>query len=663
MTTAFDFDNLIKQSLYTAKISSMLAQENISVAFDSQAETASFNDLNRTIRFPYSTAFMDPDIHELFIFHEVSHALHLPVNYRQLVDKSGVGFDYFNIVVDIRDERLIKKKYPGAVPMFVRAYEKMVELGFFGPKADIKFKSFPDRLNAYAKLGIKTGAFIPLDADEMDFYNRCMAAETLEEVLTLSAELAGLHNKFVVDFSDLMRQAMENLGDKIEDDELTEEQRQLLIEAEMQKMRENRVQQMFDDAFKGSIVNNAHVVGFEPLSEGYCQMLTAQQYSSWVKKSREENRIDLPSYTLQVREMRKDIRMSVDSMVRVFESKKAAERAKMAKVSDTGLIDINKVHRYKFDENIFRRATRLPNSKNHAYFILVDLSGSMMNTMSSVIEQIMVMTEFFRRIQVPYKVVGFGASIYIDGLFTPKRVVSQPNPAIVGHYYNGETIEPRFLFEMLNSEQTTFEHNIGLSGLMHYTGFGLGDTPTTHAVFASERIANDFFRKVGADKKHIVVITDGEPTDSSNTRSYGNYGRTTIVTDAMTKTAVICKGNANYSFINAFGKIIENRIGAKFTTLSLVNNFNETRTSAFVSAGIDEKDASSFRKKGFARILDPFTQNPIFFAKPFHVDTGVDEFDIADKKTSTQIARAMIGNMKKVNKSRNFLNALAESLS
>ena len=649
MTKQSSFNDLIKLSMYSAKISSLLAKENISVEFSDSAKTASYSPLSHTIVFPYSTAFMDTDVHELFMFHECSHAIHLKLDDSIKMFKSPVDHMYFNIIIDIRDERLIKDLYPGSKPVFVRGYEKLVANGFFGEKADIALRGFPDRLNVFAKCGMAIGSFVPMSSDEMAFYDRCMMAVTTDELIALSAELSTMEHQYAIDDEE----AVDVLKSRNDDEELSEEELNDMISKQLDELREKRVQDIFNESFESSILSNAKVISFEQLPDGYAQTCSVSEYTEYVSL----NTHDAPEALRSIRDMRRDIKMSVDSMVRVFESKKAAEKMRNAKISDTGMIDMNKVHRYRVDNKIFRRATRIPNSKNHAYVILIDMSGSMYEQFNNVIQQIVVITEFFRRIQVPYKIYGFGMHVN-EEIFTIKSSKYHQTAVFAGNYFDSNyTVYPNYLFEVMNSEQTMLEHNTSIHGLMNRIGFSLGGTPTNHAICAAENIANKFFGRVKADRKHIVVITDGEPTDGLSRTS-----RTTIITDPITRKNVVYTGNSPYGHCNALGKIIDYRSDIKFSTISLTKSFNDTIVSSFVSASADPKNIEEFKKMGYTKIDDPFTKNPIFFAKPTVVDTGVDEFDISGKKTSSQISRVMISNMKHVNKSRIFLNALVESL-
>lgn len=655
MTDTLD---IVKQSLYSTKISRMLAQENLNVEFDSTASTASFRPDTRTLTFPHSTAFMDSDVHELFMMHEVSHALHLPVNTMELVKASGVEHDLFNIVIDIRDERLIKEKFPGSVPVMNRGYEKLLEQGFFGDRSALNLRRFSDRLNTYAKLGMKNAHFIKMNAEELEFYVKCMQAETVEQCIALAKELDDLNSKFVVDELDIL-EFLQRSGKIDTDDE--EQNTQLQLDESIEKFRNERVQEMFDDAFKSSVLKNAVVYNVTVIPESLSMMTTAKQFTDYISKfySLEWNieSESIASMTANVRNMRKDIRQSVDGMVRVFESKKAAERYKNIQISDTGSIDFNKIHRYQFDDKIFRKSAKMPNSKNHAYYIMLDFSGSMHNIMDAVIEQIVVLTEFLRRIQVPYKVVAFGAGIKFHSY--DEHTYSYQN--VLGSLAYDNSLKSEVVFEVMNSSQTLLEHNLSILGLINRCGYSLGGTPTAACMFKSEHIASKFFKQCGTSSNHMVVITDGEPTDMID--SYTTRGKTKIYVDPVTKRNIVMRGNASYSAINAIGKVFEYRYNWKFTTISLVKTLQEKHTSAFVSSGISDDMNSSWRKNGFAIIIDPYTKNPVYMAKPFGIESDLSDFSVENKKTSSQISRSMIKNLKGIKKSRSFLNALAENLS
>ena len=649
----FLFSSIIKQSLYSAKISSMLAQENISVEFDSNVTTASYVPQTKTIVFPYTTSMMDKDIHELFMFHEVSHAINVKEQDCKIFEETN-SKSCLNIVLDIRDERLIKAKYPGSIKTFNIGYEKLLLQGFFGKKEHVPYKGFADRLNVYAKVGPVVGSFINFTKSEAEFYNRCMLANTSQELVELANELDDIEDNSFYSKGDIAeyihRLAMSYIED--DEDEISEESYEDIISMFVQEIQETRVQAIFDKNFQESIINDAKVCNYQTIPLDHAQFTKSSHYVDFLKKDYDA----VPGMAKRVREMRADVRTSVDSMVRVFESKKAALRARNAKIDDTGMLNLNKIYRYQFDDKIFKSSIKLPNSKNHAYVLLLDFSGSMKNNLKNVIEQLIVITEFLRRIQVPYKVFAFGCRSFVC---TAKEVKTNFESSMYYAARPGYMTDE--LFEVLNSDMTMQDHNISIAGLLSTIGYSLGNTPTTHAICAMEIIANEFFNKVAANKKHIVIITDGEQNDS--TKFSSDIGATKILSDALSKVNVIHKGNAPYSSINAIANVLEARHGIELTTISIVNSFSNERISPFVSSGISDKESIQFKKNGFAKLICPYTNRGVFFAKPFNVENDLGDFDIEGKTTSYQMSRKLINNLKAVNKSRSFLNALAENLS
>lgn len=660
--------DIIKQAMYSTKLSRMLAQENIAVVFDAKANTASFSPETRTLTFPHNTAFMDQDIHELFMFHEVSHAIHLPHDSMGIVKESNVNFSLFNIVIDIRDERLIKAKYPGAIKTFNKAYEKLLNQGFFGEMKHIIHKSFADRLNVYAKVGVRLGAEIPMSSEEHAFYERCMKAETLDECVELAKELEKMDDGSDT-MNDLLGYILEKISEDDEFEELSDKEKLEQAMEELERIRQQRVQDIFDQQFKDSNLTNAHIINYHSMNLKDVNIIRCNEYVDMIKRkkldpSEEHNSFDteISVLTESVRTIRKNIKQSVDSMVRVFESKKAAQRYRNAKIADTGIVDMNKVYRYKFDDKVFRKSMKIPNSKNHAYYILVDMSGSMHNQFESVVEQIVVITEFFRRIQVPYKVVGFGATI-LDKILSAK--CEEREKALFGKNPMPYLIKQQtHLIELLSHEQSTADHNIAISGMFSLAGLNLGNTPTGYAMVASEQYANAFFAQTNADKRHMIVMTDGQPTDIYShwhfTRGYG----TMVFVDPVMKKAITTKSTSQYATISALGKIFEHRYGITFTTISIMGTLSEYKTCAFVPNSITTDMKADWRLRGYTNVEEPFTKTEMFFAKPFGVDTDISDMsDDISTKTSAQIARSLLKNMKSIKKSRNFLNALAEKLS
>ena len=97
----------------------------------------------------------------------------------------------------------------------------------------------------------------------------------------------------------------------------------------------------------------------------------------------------------------------VSLLLKEFEMKKAADASKRAMTSSTGVIDTNKLHTYKWNENIFAKNTIIPDGKSHGLVMFIDFSGSMLNNLSGTIEQLWALLAFCDRASVPYDVYSF----------------------------------------------------------------------------------------------------------------------------------------------------------------------------------------------------------------------------------------------------------------
>ena len=98
----------------------------------------------------------------------------------------------------------------------------------------------------------------------------------------------------------------------------------------------------------------------------------------------------------------------ISLLAKEFEMKKAASCYAKAKTSNTGDIDVSKLYKYQIDDTIFKKTMRIPKGKSHGLILLLDKSGSMSNNLRGSIEQILILTSFCRKVNIPFIVYGFG---------------------------------------------------------------------------------------------------------------------------------------------------------------------------------------------------------------------------------------------------------------
>ena len=178
----------------------LLASERLRVTVDRRAKTASFSPEARILTLPSWSNF-DNDAWLLFIAHEVGHALFTPADsftrdsFTSLATKYGHNavLGVANVFEDVRIERLVREKYRGLAGTFSRGYHSLMNREFFGFTSQTivpawASKTVLDRINIYAKVGGLLRLSLT-EAQESQWFNRALRAETFDDVMVLVAEV------------------------------------------------------------------------------------------------------------------------------------------------------------------------------------------------------------------------------------------------------------------------------------------------------------------------------------------------------------------------------------------------------------------------------------------------------------------------------------------
>jgi hypothetical protein len=163
-------------------VAKLLARENITIQ-RGNFETASFNLKTRILELPLWEN-INNDVLDLFIGHEISHALNTPADGSELFAAKckGIPFSVCNIIEDIRIEKLVQKEYPGLISSFKAGYKYLYDNDFFRlgeiPMAD---RTLIDRINIKAKLGSLVE--VPFEDHEMELVNIAFNCKSYDDVL------------------------------------------------------------------------------------------------------------------------------------------------------------------------------------------------------------------------------------------------------------------------------------------------------------------------------------------------------------------------------------------------------------------------------------------------------------------------------------------------
>ena len=205
-------------------LAKLMATENITV-IHKRVPTAYFDVKSRTLCCPILKDKMSSQLTDLFMGHEVGHALNTPAEgWHGAVSEKGMLFKgYLNVIEDVRIEKAIKSKYPGLRKSFYAGYKELANNDFFGIRGkDIHSMNFIDRINLYFKIGSVTQ--ISFNEEEQVYIDRCNKLETFEQVMELALELFERQKQITEDELESMTdqqvlEMMEDLGIEDEDGE------------------------------------------------------------------------------------------------------------------------------------------------------------------------------------------------------------------------------------------------------------------------------------------------------------------------------------------------------------------------------------------------------------------------------------------------------------
>ena len=215
------------------------------------------------------------------------------------------------------------------------------------------------------------------------------------------------------------------------------------------------------------------------------------------------------------KDFKKSAQKEVNYLVKEFEMKKSASAYARAATSRTGVLDTTKLHTYKYNEDLFKKVTVLPDGKNHGLVFILDWSGSMNSVMLDTVKQLYNLIWFCRKIQVPFEVYAFTNCYPNPNTKTSYEVregVAQIDSSfslmnLLTHKVNTKTLESQmeniYLIAKALAWNYTNYYNIPL-------GMGLSGTPLNETLVCLHEILPQFKKDNQVEKVQCVILTDGE---------------------------------------------------------------------------------------------------------------------------------------------------------
>ena len=396
----------------------------------------------------------------------------------------------------------------------------------------------------------------------------------------------------------------------------------------------------------------------------------------------------------------------VSYMVKEFEMKKAADIHRRAYNSKKGTLDMNKIHAYKYSENLFQQITNLPEGKNHGMVMFIDWSGSMHNYMKETIEQLINLTMFCSKVQIPFEVYAF-SDHYRDWKDAENDYYREQNKnrlynetalgkKIADYKKNNIVVSNSFrLMNLFSSRMKNRELNNAYQNFLmvaegfsdrysHYyssdyryfgmpNNYSLGGTPLNDTIVVAKSVIEEFRMKSRAQIVNAVFLTDGQSNQCNEYLNSANeverFNRYSVhIDDPVTRMRVFPEDVKKSShkvtslLLLALKRSLEiNLLGFFLTSGS--GRRNASNLGYIMSRYPTEEDNAKFRKEKF--LIDSETAYDelyIINTKGLEIDEVDHMGSVQVGSTKAEIRKALKKNTKGKLQNRILLNAFIEKV-
>ena len=535
-----------------SQLAKLLATEDLIVEHK-QVETACFNVHTRVLTLPMWERASNT-VYDLLVGHEVGHALFTPdENWLKTVK---VPPQFVNVVEDARIEKLMKRKYMGLAKTFFNGYRELNEQDFFSiSDDDTSDFNLADRANLYFKIG----NFVDLEftEDEQEIIDLIASTETFADVLIAAETLYKFCKKKqeekVSDITpppqnggesgspanDLVEDQQDTPGEGVsgEDEEESEVAETEPTDKSSYSLDEPEVQTA--DALADNLnelvnldgqenvyveipkVNLKHIIGENADVHRDIDGWFNHQQKQFTHNIFERADQDFVKF-------KRTAQKEVNYLVKEFECKKAADSYARATTSRTGVLDCSNLHTYKFNEDLFKKVTVLPDGKNHGLIFILDWSGSMSRVMLDTIKQLYNLMWFCKKVSIPFEVYAFtnewkkpeidyekGELVYPadrtpsyeakENLLSVSEDFSLMN--MFTSKVNGKQLEHQMINIWRIAKSFADFYHCGYSIPVR---LGLSGTPLNETLVCLHQILPQFQRENKVQKVQCIILTDGE---------------------------------------------------------------------------------------------------------------------------------------------------------
>ena len=535
-----------------SQLAKLLATEDLIVEHK-KVETACFNVHTRVLTLPMWEKASNC-VYDMLVGHEVGHALYTPD--RDWFIELQIPPQFVNVVEDVRIEKLIKRRYAGIGKTFYRGYQELADQDFFQiANENVNLMNLADKANLYFKIGNFTN--ISFTEEEMaiiriidgceDFDDTLFAAEVLYKFCKREQEKEQDSN------IDNQNSQQSDEGDSTEESESGDSEEGDSEEGDSADLKTPSYEQKGGDVGNETLGDEPEVSTATNLEDALKQLidysgfenvylefpkldlkkvvvpnskiheLCAENWKSYAENESEYGKSFPLSFNIskvdqQYSKFKRSAQKEVSYLVKEFECKKAADAYSRASTSRTGVLDCSKLHTYKYNEDLFKKITTIPDGKNHGLVFVLDWSGSMGNVLLDTMKQLFNLVWFCKKVNIPFEVYAFTNDYPLIDEVTGCREISyekKPGLVYVPEWFsmmnfltskvNGKVLDE----QMKNIFRIAYSHEYHCS-FRAPVGLGLSGTPLNEAMISLHQILPKFKEEHKLQKVQCVVLTDGE---------------------------------------------------------------------------------------------------------------------------------------------------------
>ena len=547
-------------------LAKLLATEDLLIEHK-KVQTASFDVERRILTLPIWDLASNQVV-DLLVSHEVGHALFTPNE--DWTEKVRIPKNYVNVAEDVRVEKLMKRKYLGISKTFYRGYQELNQLDFFSVDGvDLDSMNLADRINLHFKIGAFLGIkFTPEEQEVVDVVSK---AETFDDALA-AAEVMYTFCKARAEEEKKNETKNQESGQVSEEGQSSTTQDSGESDSPSDDLDSDSTSNSGGasnvegndgdpDTGGGIPTDGTSVETMESLDQKMKDLISNNQYS-------DSHYLEIPEFPLdklivsnsfvvsqvnkfwdnvyedldnpferidaELAKFKKDASKEVNYLVKEFECRKSADSYARATTSRTGVLDTSKLHTYRYNEDLFKKVTTLPEGKSHGLVFLLDWSGSMGDHLLSTVKQVLNLAWFCQKVGIPFRVYAFTNAWYVERsseYWEPQKNLLEDAES------NSVWADDDFrLIEFLTSEGNAKDFEKQVKTLWRLTkansrgydnpaipvGFSLSGTPLFVALSSLTSVLPAFQKKYGLQKVHTIVLTDGE----SEPLTYTSYRET-----------------------------------------------------------------------------------------------------------------------------------------